>query len=458
MRLKVVRLRQVVKQDLPVEFTGERLTSYGGLELVRRYFRVIGLHRRIRRAFRAHQLGGDYGCVHLVVLVVGLLVVGGRRLSQLRYVGSDPLFARLCGLARMPSDRTVVNWLKQFTRASLRALMGINSELLYDQMSAMDLRRLTIDVDGTVISTGNKVAWAMHGYNPHHPKDLSYYPLLAHWAETGQILRLKNRPGNVQDNKGAEDFLREMIDELRGRLGRSLILQFRMDAAFFRENLLKLFQRRRCLYAVKVPFCQWSGVKALIAAQRHWSTVEPQISCFESRLKLKFWELDLRVVVYRKRVHHRTHRNYQVDLFDPNDGYFEYSAVATNLELTAQSLWYFMAGRGAQEKTFAELKGEFALDAVPTNHYGANCAWLQLSILAHNLMRGFQLHSNLAPAKSRSRKRTYAFVLSSMKTLRFTFINRAARLVCISGYHRLRFSLNPPAQNLYTRVIERLVA
>jgi hypothetical protein len=33
-----------------------------------------------------------------------------------------------------------------------------------------------------------------------------------------------------------------------------------------------------------------------------------------------------------------------------------------------------MAGRGAQEKTFGELKGEFALDVVPTNHYGANSA------------------------------------------------------------------------------------
>jgi hypothetical protein len=30
------------------------------------------------------------------------------------------------------ADRTVVNWLKQFTRASLRALVRINSELLYD--------------------------------------------------------------------------------------------------------------------------------------------------------------------------------------------------------------------------------------------------------------------------------------------------------------------------------------
>src|SRR5208283_5506696 len=150
---------------------------------------------RIRQGFREHDLGGDYGSARLVVLVIGLLVVGARRLTQLRYVAHDPLFARLCGLARIPSDRTVVKWLKQFTQASLAALVGINSELLYDQIRQLGLRRLTIDIDGTVIRTGNKVAWAMHGFNPHHPKDPSYYPLLAHVAQTGQILRLKNRPG-----------------------------------------------------------------------------------------------------------------------------------------------------------------------------------------------------------------------------------------------------------------------
>jgi hypothetical protein len=37
-------------------------------------------------------------------------------------------------LARIPSDRTVVNWLKQFTQCSLRALTRNNSELLYEQI------------------------------------------------------------------------------------------------------------------------------------------------------------------------------------------------------------------------------------------------------------------------------------------------------------------------------------
>ncbi len=457
MRLKVRRLWRAIKRELPIQFGHEQLTSYGGLELVRRYFQLIGLNARIRRALGKHA-GGDYGCTHLVLLMIGLLVVGARRLQHLRYLANDPLFARFCGLARIPSDRTVVNWLKQFTQASLRALMRLNSELLYEQIQKLALRRLTIDLDGTVIRAGGKVAWAARGFNPHHPKDPSYYPLLAHLAQTGHILRLKNRPGNVHDSKGAEHFVRELIGAIRARLGRALTLEFRMDAAFFQQNILKLLARRGCFYAIKVPFCQWTGVKALVAAQSRWTAVAADIDGFETQLELAAWGLALRVVVYRKRVHHLSPKNYQLDLFSPDDGYFEYSAVATNLSLTPQTLWYFAAGRGAQEKTFAELKGEFALDVVPTNHYGANSAWLQLSILAHNLMRSFQLHSTLATPKPRSRKRTYSYRIASMKTLRFLLINRAARLAPISGRKVLRFSSNPATETLYDRVADHLAA
>jgi len=457
MRLKVRRLWRAIKRELPIQFGHEQLTSYGGLELVRRYFQLIGLNARIRRALGKHA-GGDYGGSHLVLLVIGLLVVGARRLQHLRYLASDSLFARFCGLSRIPSDRTVVNWLKQFTQTSLRALMRLNSELLYEQIAKLGLRRLTIDLDGTVIRAGSKVAWAARGFNPHHPKDPSYYPLLAHLAQTGQILRLKNRPGNVHDSKGAERFVRELIGEIRARLGRALTLEFRMDAAFFQQNLLKLLARLGCSYAVKVPFCQWTGVKALVTAQARWTAVAADIDGFETRLELAVWGLELRVVVYRKRVHHLSPKNYQLDLFSPDDGYFEYSAVATNLTLTPHALWYFAAGRGAQEKTFAELKGEFALDVVPTNHYGANSAWLQLSILAHNLMRSFQLHSTLATAKPRSLKRTYSYRIASMKTLRFLLINRAARLARISGRKVLRFSSSPATETLYDRVTDHLAA
>src|SRR5712672_1178089 len=119
MRLKVKRLRRAIKRELTIQFGNEQLTSYGGLELLRRYFQLIGLSARMRRALGKHA-GGDYGSTHLLLLVIGLLVVGARRLGHLRYLAHDSLFARFCGLARISSDRTIVNWLKQFTQAGLR--------------------------------------------------------------------------------------------------------------------------------------------------------------------------------------------------------------------------------------------------------------------------------------------------------------------------------------------------
>ncbi len=60
---------------------------------------------------------------------------------------------------------------------------------------------------------------------------------------------------------------------------------------------------------------------------------------------------------------------------------------------------------------------------VPTRHYGANSAWQQLCILAHNLLRSFQLDT-LATPKPRSRKRTASYLLQSMRTLCFLLIAR----------------------------------
>ncbi len=112
---------------------------------------------------------------------------------------------------------------------------------------------------------------------------------------------------------------------------------------------------------------------------------------------------------------------------------------------------------GAQEKTIAELKGEFALDVVPTRHYGANSAWQQLSVLAHNLIRSFQLDT-LAMPKPRSRKRTYAYLIRSMRTLRFLLVTRAGRLTRIGGRQVLRLAQNPATEALYARIQHALAA
>jgi len=349
----------------------------------------------------------------------------------------------------------VARWLKRFTHSSLQALVELNSQIVCDAIEQQKLGRLTFDIDGSVITTGAKVSWAFRGFNPHHRKDPSYYPILAHLAQTGHILRVKNRPGNVHDSKGAVGFVRDLIDDVRRRLGRALPLEFRMDGAFFQCEMIDLLERKGAGYAIKVPFFKWLGLLPLIRERQRWQTLREGMGCFELSLPIAAWQKTLRVVVYRKPVHHETKKNYQLDLFDPDDGYFEYSAVSTNLTLNAAALWDFMAGRGAQEKTFAELKGEWALDVVPTHHYGANSAWQQITILGHNLIRNFQLQT-LATPKPRSRKRTYRFFLQSLKTLRFKFIHQPARIVRPQGCSVLRFSVAQPVQTLIQMIDQKL--
>src|SRR5436189_113516 len=376
MRLSVASLRRMIKGKLHVEFVRQELTSYSGLEVLRRYLRQRELPSRLRAACAA--TGGDYGGGRLALLVLALLYVGARRLEHLRYVAGDPLIARFCGLARIPTARTVANWLRQFTSATLAPLVQLNHDLVTDAIARLQLPRLTIDVDGTVVRTGATVAWAFRGFNPHHRKDPSYYPLLAHLAQTGHILRCKNRPGNVHDSKQAVAFLREVINGLRARFGRRLPLEFRMDAAFCQPAVLRLLAARGCGYAIKVGYWHWLPLKQLAADRQRWLPVAPEVSGFFHALDIPQWNLRLRVMIYRKHVAHESPKNFQLD--------------------------------------------------------------------------------PLATPKPRSRKRTYAYLIRSMRTLRFLLIARAGRLTRIGGRHVLRLSHNPATESLYASVTQRLAA
>jgi hypothetical protein len=431
-----------------IEFGSQKLTSFSGLELLGRFLRGIELDRRIRRAFAGSSMAGDYPVVSMIRLVLTLLWIGGRRLSHVGFVQADPMVLRLACLRRLPHERTLSRWLKQFTSKTVGILARLNAQVVVETLRLLGARRVTVDVDGSVISTGLQVSWAQRGFNPHRRKVPSYYPILAHVAQTGQVFAVRTRPGNVHDGKGSEHFLREVTSGIRAELGRRTVMEFRLDGAFFLRPVLEALGRLDVEYALKVPMHQWLGLKPMIANRCRWHRMNGEISYFEAVLPVDCWDMELPVVIYRRRVRHKTRKNFQLDLFDPNDGHYEYSAVTTNKGIGAVALWNFMAGRGAQEKTIAELKDGLAFDTVPTNHYGANRAWQQLSVLALNLLRRFQIEAG-AERRRRSRKRTYLHVLESIKTARFQWLNVAGRLVSTNGTRILRLTEVPAVLRRY---------
>ena len=77
--------------------------------------------------------------------------------------------------------------------------------------------------------------------------------------------------------------------------------------------------------------------------------------------------------------------------------------------------------------------------------------------MAYNIARSFQLDT-IATPRPRSRKRTYAYVVRSMRTMRFLLIARAGRLTRIGGREILRLATNPAAEALYARIQHALAA
>jgi hypothetical protein len=455
MRYRKALLRAPVKSDLRVEFTELGLTSYAGLELLIRYFRSVRLNDLIRRHLGAVGFQSDYGIAAMLRLLVGLLIVGGQRLQHVDFVRGDVLFHRFCGLRHLPSARTMSRWLKHFKSTWIEGLRSLNAEIVAAIVDVLPLRTLTVDVDGSVVSTGLCVERAFRGFNPHHRKVPSYYPITAYLAETGHILRVKNRSGNVHDGKSSIPFLKDLFRQVEVSLRGGYRLNFRMDGAFFSSAVLRLLRAKGAGYAIKVPFYQWLELTRLIQERGRWRRVTREISTFEKTIPA--WGMSLRVVIYRKKVHHKSRKNYQLDLFDPNNGHYEYSAITTNLPWNARRLWNFMAGRGLHEKVIGQLKSQLAFDTIPTNHYGANSAWQQIVALAHNLLVNFQIHTG-SIRRHRTEKRTTLYPLKAVQTLRFEVINRAGRISKPNGATILRLPAIGAHKLTFTRLANGLKA
>jgi hypothetical protein len=63
-------------------------------------------------------------------------------------------------------------------------------------------------------------------------------------------------------------------------------------------------------------------------------------------------------------------------------------------------------------------------------------------VLAYNVARSSQLDT-IATPRPRSHKRTYAYVVRSMRTLRFLLIAQAGRVTRVGGRQVLRLAKNP---------------
>jgi hypothetical protein len=106
--------------------------------------------RAVRAACAGTAGWGDFGAVAMVRLVIGLLVVGGRRLRHLAYLQDDPVVQRFCEIQVLPTARPVNRWLQGFTMRTVACLQQINTTVIARVLAIVG-RAHVDDVDGVVV-------------------------------------------------------------------------------------------------------------------------------------------------------------------------------------------------------------------------------------------------------------------------------------------------------------------
>jgi len=439
-----------------LRFEDQRLSSFSGLVVVQALLSKLQLRESLRRCFCHLHSSAINGFQVICLLLVVHLMLGYRRLRELDRYREDPLVLRTLGLRRMPDVSTVSRRLSEVDKQSVDKVRVVNGQIVLEPLAAARPARLTLDFDGSVLSTGRFAEGTAVGFNKQKKGKRSYYPLFCTVAQTGQVLDVYHRPGNVHDSNGAKEFIEQRIGDVRSVVGQ-LKLEARLDSAFFADKQVSMLDEKGVEFTISVPFERFSELKQMIEGRRGWKRLDGKWSYFETKWSPECWQEKFRFIFIRQRVKKQQKGPVQLDLFIPHEHGYEFKVIVTNKSSSARNVLRFHNGRGAQENIFGELKSQCQMDYVPVRKLAGNQLYLMSAVLAHNLLRRLQM-MEVQPEKRNNEKRSPLWGFEEVKTIRQHLLHRAGRLTRPGGKLRLTMSGNEATKRTFLVYLKALGA
>ena len=423
-----------------IRFQDQQLTSFSGLLIFQQLFKQIEFKKRLKKCFVHMKVSPIFGRHLVIMLLIVHLVMGFRRLREIDYYRDDPIVLRLMGLRKLPDISTISRALAQMESDGVENVGKLSRSIVIEGLQREQLPRLTLDFDGSVLSTKGHAEGTAVGYNKSKKGARSYYPLFCTVAQTGQFFDLFHRPGNVHDSNGADEFILNCFKAAKASL-KNTFFEARVDSAFFNKNVLSCFDRNYVKFTASVPFERFPQLKDMIEHRKRWRRIDDQWSFFETEWKPKSWDTAFRFIFTRKKTKKQHKGPLQLHLFEPRDFNYDYKVIVTNKSESAKTVVLFHNGRGSQEAIFGDAKNDAALDAIPTKRMAGNQIFTLCAMMAHNLSRELQMLA--APSAPRTLpKRPTAWTFEKLDTLRHRIIQRAGRFTRPQGELTLTMSAN----------------
>jgi hypothetical protein len=389
-----------------------------------------------------------------LILIVHVLI-GFRRLRESAYYKDDPMVLRCLGLRRLPEVSTITRCLARLDENSYDSTRALGRQLVLDRLTALKFATLTVDFDGSVLWTKSRnTEGTAIGYNTKKRGARGYYPLFATVAQTGQVLDLKHRPGNIHDTQGAKEFIYQVFEQLRSNFPYAR-LEARFDAAHFSESNCFWLQQQGIEFTISVPFHCFASLKELTLNRKKWHRIDDTWSYFEADWRPNLWAKPMRFLVYRQKTLQPRKGPIQLDLFIPQDPCFDYKVVVTNKKTNPRNILLFHNGRGYQEGILGELKSQTQMDYLPTRRLLANKMFTLAAIFAHNLNRDLNLIVK-PPLRHTTPNRTPCWVFQQAASIRHLFLHRAGSLTKPHGKLFLNMSANALVAKQIRLVLSKL--
>jgi hypothetical protein len=454
MKLRRSDVRRQAHAIPELKFENQSLTSFAGLVLFLPFFDVLGLKVRLRRSFRHLAPGKIFSRSTIFLQLIVHLLLGFRELQDSRAYRDDPMVQRLLGLKRLPDVTTLSRMLRDADVKTAGNLRRLLRDMLFERLATLGLARITLDFDGSVLSTRRRAEGTAVGYNKKRKGARSYYPLFCTIAQTTQVLDFLHRAGNVHDSNGAHAFILACIRAVREALP-GITIEVRMDSAFFSDEIVTALQEAGIEFTISVPFERFVELKGMIEARRRWRRINADVSCFESDWKPKVWPRRFRFLFIRMRTQRQHKEPLQLDLFIPHEYGYDFKVIVTNKTLDACNTVTFHEGRGSQEGVLGELKAHCQMGYVPVRRRFGNQLYLLAGLFAHNLARELQI-ATMAPCRRTTANRAALWSFEKLDTIRRSLLCRAGKLTRPQGILTLTMNANVWLRQRLTHLLQTL--
>ena len=423
-----------------INFEERQLTSFAGTLIFQVLFKRLGLKNKLKRCFSHLKLSPIFGHHIIVMLLIVHMILGFRRIREIDYYREDPMILRLMGLRRLPDASTISRSLSLLDDKSVENVRRLSRSFVISGLQREQFSRLTMDFDGSVLSTKGHAEGSAVGFNKVKKGARSYYPLFCTIAQTGQFFDMHHRPGNVHDSNGAVKFMGNCFHQMRSQVP-STVLEARMDGAFFNQDIISLMAAQKVRFTASVPFARFTALKKLIEDCDTWVDINDEWSFFETQWKPKSWNKKFRFVFTRKKYKKAIKVPLQLDLFEPVDREYQYKVIVTNKTESAKAVTLFHNGRGSQEAIFGNAKNDTALSVIPCKRLAANQVFTLSSMMAHNFSQEIQMLASQASGRAKP-KRPSAWRFQKLDTIRHRIIQRAGRFTRPKGKLTLTMNSN----------------